>query len=192
MSDYYEHAAQVDLAKPVVLSGYLSDFTRSVAYRASALLGLPFHDIDRLVEHEIGQDIGKILLEEGERAYREVEELCLGRALRDEPYGLVALGDGGLLKAASLQRVLGQGRLVVLDLDLPNLYWRAQNLARTNETSDWHPLYEGSPTSVDEIRPFYQERRSGFERADLRVDANIAGKEQACDQLIRWIQVFGI
>ncbi|MGB5392229.1 MAG: shikimate kinase [Thermoanaerobaculia bacterium] len=184
MSDYYEYGPQVQLSGPIVVSGYLADFTRSVTYRASAHLGLTYYDIDRLVEHEAAMEIGRILLEEGEAAYREVESQCLARALGQKPVGLIALGDGGLLRSENLTRIEDEGQLIVLDLDLANLFWRVQKLARRLEPARWHPLFAGVPDDVAEIRPYYQERKVAFEQATTRIDANSLNTTEACQALM--------
>jgi shikimate kinase len=187
MPDYYDYAPRVHLDKPVVLVGYLTEFTRALAYRAAALLGLPYHDIERLIEHEAGKAIARIVLEEGEDGYRRVESICLRRVLGQKPPGLVALGDGGLMDDDNLAEVRRQSRLVVFDFDLANLYWRAQRLSRRGDRDDWHVLFEGSPDSIDALRPFYLERRAGYDQADLRIDANGLETPAACELMMKWL-----
>lgn len=187
VSDYYDYSPQVDLSVPIVVSGYLSDFTRSVTYRAASHLGLAYYDIDRLVEHEAAMEIGQVLLEEGEAAYREVESQCLARVLGETPVGLIALGDGGLLRSENRTRIEDEGQLIVLDFELANLFWRVQRLARRSETAHWHPLFAGVPDNIAEIKPYYQERKAAFEAAPTRIDANSMGVSQACQALMESI-----
>lgn len=184
MSDYYEYGPQVQLSGPIVVSGYLADFTRTVTYRASAHLGLAYYDIDRLVEHEAAMEIGRLLLEEGEGAYREVESQCLARVLGEKPVGLIALGDGGLLQAETLSHIEDRGQLIVLDLELANLFWRVQRLARRLEPARWHPLFAGVPDNLAQIKPYYQERRVAFDKAKTRIDANALNSSEACQALM--------
>ena len=117
MSDYYEYTAQVELDRPTVVISYLSDFTRGATYRAAAMLGLPFHDVERAVEHEAGMEIRRLVLEDGEGHYRELETRVLARSLEQKPSGLIALGDGGLLDEKNEALVEAKGRLVVLDFE---------------------------------------------------------------------------
>jgi shikimate kinase len=188
VSGYYDYTPLVQLDTPVVLTGYLTEFTRAVAYRAAALLGLPYHDIERLIEHEAGQDIAKLVFDGGETSYRQLEALCLQRVLRERPSGLIALSDGGLLDDDNLDRIRHLGRLVLFDFDLPNLYWRAQRLSRRSDSTDWHPLFEGPPSSIDEIRPFFLERKAGFSRPDLCIDSNSLEPPAACEIVMRWME----
>lgn len=184
MSDYYDYAPQLELRHPIVVTGYLSDFTRSVTYRAASLLGLTYHDIDRLVEHEAGMEIGRLVREEGEPAYRAIESQILVSVLGQEPSGLIALGDGGLLRSHNREHVEEQGRLVVLELELANLFWRVQKLAHRLEPASWHPLFAGVPEDLTAIRPFYQQRKAVFDTAPTRIDANALNASQACQALM--------
>lgn len=186
--DYYGYCPLILLARPVVLAGHLTEYTRAVAYRTSSLLGIPYHDVDRLIEHEIGSTLDRLIAVEGVPEYRNIEARCLIRVLREKPFGLIALGDGGLLCRDNLQRVHDQAHLVVLDFDLANLYWRIQRLSQQRDSARWHPLFEALPASVNDLRPFYDERRSGFEVAALRIDANGLDPAAACSLLMEWLQ----
>ena len=187
-ADYYDYHPLILLTRPVVLAGYLTEFTRSVGFRASSLLGLPYHDIERLIEHEVGSNLDRLIALEGVAEYRRIEAKCLLRVLQEKPSGLIALGDGGLLDRDSLERVREQTRLVVLDFDLANLYWRAQHLSQRRGIESWHLLYDAAPSSVDDLRPFYDERRSGFEVSELRIDANRLEPPAASKILMEWLQ----
>lgn len=187
-SDYYDYAAQVHLHRPIVLTGYLTEFTRAVSYRASILLGLPYHDIERLIEHDAGADIGRIVHDRGVAAWREMEANCLSRVLSQRPPGLIALGDGGLLDPSSLERVESHAKLVTFDFDLHNIYWRARQLTERSSTAQWHPLFEGSPESPDELRPFFSDRAHAFSDPDLRIDANGLEPAAAGELVMDWLQ----
>jgi shikimate kinase len=184
MEDYYEYGPRLHLDRPTVVTGYLSDFTRGVCYRAAALLGLTFHDIDRLVEHEAGMDITRLVVERGEGHYREIESGIVDRVLDRQPAGLVALGDGGLLDPSTLDRIRSGARLIVLDFELGNVVWRAQQLAGVPGRGPWHPLHWDAPTRVADLRPFYQARRAGFEMADLQIKADTLSVATACVELV--------
>lgn len=188
MDDYYDYSPLIVLERPVVVTGPLTEFSRAVGYRATSLLGIPYHDIERLIEHEIGNNLSRLIALQGEEGYRQVEAVCLRRVLQQTPFGLVALGDGGLLSPTNRALVRQQARLVVLDFDLANIYWRAQRLSQQGETEGWHPLYRTAPSSVDDLRPFYLERQSGFSAADLSIDANRLEPPAACTTLMEWLQ----
>lgn len=188
MSDYYGYHPLVELVQPIVVTGHLADFTRTATYRAASHLGLAYHDIDRLVEHEAAMEIARLVWEQGETAYRELESRCLVRALREQPAGLIALGDGGLLLPDNRARVKEEGQLIVFDFDLANLFWRIQKLARQLEPAAWHPLFAGPPEDLAEIKPFFQDRKAAFDGAWTAIDANALSPVEACQALMDRLQ----
>ncbi|MEL7061035.1 MAG: shikimate kinase, partial [Acidobacteriota bacterium] len=97
MNDYYSHHPLVSLDRHVVLAGFVTEETRGIGYRLAALTGLPVTDLDRSIEHVAGQSVWKLIWNEGEARYRELERVALRRALDDRPLGIITLGDGTLL-----------------------------------------------------------------------------------------------
>jgi hypothetical protein len=189
MDGYYDHGPLVLVERPVVVTSPLREFTRAVAYRTASLLGLPFHDIDRLVEHQAGKTIEQLVLEEGEGAYRSAEAKCLATALEQRLGGIIALADqdtAWLGTGGSRER--SDCILVILDFELPNLYWRIQTTARDRQTSHWHPLFEGMPQSVSDIRPFWSTWRSAQPESGLRLSADTWTVAQTSQWLQDWIQ----
>lgn len=187
MEGYYDHAPRVRLVRHVAVIGWWSELTRAAAYRAAALLGLPFEDLDRLVEHEAGQGLGPLVLDRGESAYRAIERRSLERIVGQAPPAILALGDGALLDADNRRLVRGACRLVVLELDPAGLYWRIRSACRGRGGDYWHPLIAGSPRSVDEIRGYYRDRQPGFADADARLDVRGLSGAQAGRLLEEWI-----
>jgi shikimate kinase len=188
MDGYYDHGPLVELRRPLVITSPLRDFTRAVTYRTTSLLGLPFHDIDRLVEHHTGRSIEQLLLEEGEQAYRAAESTCLASALGQRPWGLVGLADQERPLPERGGGSSSDFALVVLDFELANLYWRIQATARQRESSRWHPLFEGLPQSIDELRPFWSQWRRAHASPDLQIQADSLSVAEISNRLQSWLQ----
>ena len=161
MGDYYDPNALVDLDRHLALVGLVTADTRRVGSRVASLTGLQLIDLERLVEHEAGMSIWELISTEGPLYFRHLERETLSRALADRPHGILVLGDGTLLHEADRRTVAAETTLVALERDLPNCYWRFQALARKDPSSDalWHPLFPDPLTSIDQVRPFYQERQ---------------------------------
>jgi shikimate kinase len=182
--DYYDYGPRLHLERPTAVMSYVSDFTRSAVYRASALLGLPYRDIERLLEHKTGMDISRLLVEHGDDHLRRLESEVLERALEERPAGLIALGDSSLLSADNLALVKQKADLIVFDFGLGNLLWRIQQLAQQPTRSSWHSMLRSTPTSIADLRPFYQTRRPGFDQADIRIAADSLTGARASDLLM--------
>lgn len=188
MEGYYDHSPRVLLQRPLVITSPLREFTRAVAYRTASLLGLPFHDIDRLIEHQVGKEIGQLVLEEGERAYRNQEAECLASVLLQRPSGVIALADQEeTWEGTDKSPEPGDYTLVILDFELANLYWRIQKTGREREATEWHPLFEGMPTSIRDIGPFWSAWQSAQPESGLRIPADTLTVAQASQRLQDWI-----
>ena len=136
MDGYYDHVPLVELRHPLVITSPLRELTRAVTYRVSSLLGLPFHDIDRLIEHRSGRTLEQLLLEEGVVAYRDTEATCLEKVLEQRPSGMIALGDQDRPLPGRHDRAeSSRFSVLILDLELAILYWRIQSTARAREST---------------------------------------------------------
>lgn len=169
MDGYYDHHPLVQLEKPVALAGYLTQETRVVGYRLAALLGLPSIDLDRRIEHQSGRSVWRLLWDESEARYRQLERQELRRAVRERPCGILSLGDGALMDEENRDLLLAHSHLVAIDLDLANTYWRF----KAHEQADsafWHPLYPGPLDRIEQVRPFWQARAPHLKKAQHHVD----------------------
>jgi shikimate kinase len=186
MSGYYDHHPLVDLDRHLVVSGYFGAETRQIGYQLAALTGLGVSDLDRTIEHYSGKSIWELIWTEGEARYRDLERLYLRRLLAAEPRGVITLGDGTLIDDDNRGRVLDGARFVVLDLDLPNCYWRIKK-SPSGDHDYWHPLYPGPVEHFEQVRPFYELRQPGFARAHHRIDLGVSGRGKAVDQLMELV-----
>lgn len=169
MEGYYDHGPLIQLDKPVALAGYLTEETRVVGYRLSALLGLPSIDLDRRIEHHGGRSVWSMIWDESEARYRQLERQELRRALRERPCGILSLGDGTLMDEENRRLVHRHSHLVALDLDLANTYWRLKASERSDQAF-WHPLYAGPLERIDQVRPFWNERSPHLAEAPHRIE----------------------
>ncbi|MBE9373407.1 shikimate kinase [Saccharopolyspora sp. HNM0983] len=69
-------------------------------------LGVPFRDTDEDIAGTAGKTIAEIFTEDGESAFRELEERVIATAL-DEHAGVLALGGGAVLSERTRQRLAG-------------------------------------------------------------------------------------
>lgn len=186
MRDYYDPHATVTLDRHLVLAGYLGDETRRIAYQLAALTGLGVSDLDRKIEHHAGKSVWELIWNEGERRYRRLEREYLRRLLAETPRAILSLGDGALIDEDNRRRVLEEARLVVLDLDLANCYWRLKS-SPLGEKGYWHPLYPGPVERFEQVRPFHELRAPGFAEAHHHIELRGKGRGDVVDRLLEMI-----
>ncbi len=69
-------------------------------------LGLAFRDVDEDVETQAGKSISDLFVTDGEEAFRALEAAAVERALAEHA-GVLALGGGAVLSAATRERLRG-------------------------------------------------------------------------------------
>lgn len=94
-------------ARPVaVLVGPPGAGKTTIGRKLARRLDVPFRDADHLIEEAEGRSIPEIFAADGEPHFREIEE----RIIRDELAsfdGVLSLGGGAVLSAATRRRLLG-------------------------------------------------------------------------------------
>lgn len=122
--------------------------------------GVPFRDLDEVIEMSVGMTIAGFFERRGEAAFREVE----ARLLRDlvDPEVVLALGGGAVVDDDSWRLVRARARTVWLDAPLDALLERSGGITR--------PLLRGRPRP--EIEELLDSRRSRYAEAEYRVDAS--------------------
>jgi shikimate kinase len=147
------------VTRPVlVLVGPPASGKTTVGRAVAGRLGVPFRDTDADVETVAGATVADLFVSSGEPHFRHLEEQAVARAL-DEHGGVLALGGGAVLSAASRALLVGYGRaggtVVHLDVDLPSAAKRA-GLSRDR------PLLAVNPramlrTLLEQRAPLYAE-----------------------------------
>ncbi len=183
MNDYYDPHPLIPLDRHLVVTGYLSAETRQIGYQLAALTGHGVTDLDRKIEHHAGKSVWELIWNDGEELYRTLESQYLERLLAETPRRIITLGDGALIDGGNRRLVLEQARLVVLDLDLPNCYWRIRSTP-LGEQSFWHPLHAGPVERFEQIRPFYELRAPGFAEAHHSIELQGKKRGEVVEQLM--------
>lgn len=117
LTDYYDYTSTVYLPRSLAIAGSRGSRYREVAYDLAAMSGLSLKDLSHWTEHVAGESAAKLQLEdEGAERYRGLEAVMLRRVLRDQPCGIVVLGEETLTDDTNLDRVRGAATLVYLNL----------------------------------------------------------------------------
>ena len=100
----------------VVLIGPMGAGKSTVADLLGVQWGVPVRDTDTDVEALAGKSVSDIFVEDGEEAFRRLEADAVARALTEHS-GVLALGGGAVLDAATRERLAGH-RVVFLRVGL--------------------------------------------------------------------------
>ena len=138
-------------------------------------LSLEFNDSDHIIEEREGKSIGEIFIEDGEAAFRRVEEEVVLAAI-EEP-GVLALGGGACLSPQAQEAITASGAEVVfLDISLSEVskrvgFDKARPLLAINPRSKWQELMAAR-------RPLYEKL------ATLRIVVDGKNKSEIVDEIL--------
>ncbi len=122
---------------------------------AASLLGLPFFDLDEVIERRAGRQVGEILANLGEPAFRSLEREVVGDATRLSA-AVVATGGGAALDGPSFAALTRGAVAAVLTAD-------PDDLERRLEAGPDRPLLRPDPSR--RIRELLRERSRLYAKA---------------------------
>ncbi len=101
----------------LVLTGMPSCGKSTLGRRFAAMTGRPFFDVDEYIEKSHGVSPKKIILTEGEAAFRDVETKAV-KELSKLSGAVIATGGGSVLRAENVRALKSNGVLIYLKRDI--------------------------------------------------------------------------
>jgi len=143
----------------LILTGFMGTGKTSVGRLLARILHRPFFDTDAEIEKRTGRKIKEIFAEEGEVAFRALEQRCVDEWLPE--FGAVISTGGGILTSAGMGEKLRSRGVVITLFATPETI-----LSRTH--GDNRPLLKvENPT--ERIRELLAEREKDYKNAGIGV-----------------------
>ena len=127
--------------------------------------GIPFVELDALVEREAGMRLGEIFQLRGEAHYRTLETRVLDDVLGEPGPAVLATG-GSIVTFPEAWRRLREGARTIWLRASPK-----SHLSRVQKQGDLRPM-RGRPNALSEIEDILDERASLYAQADLVFDTD--------------------
>src|SRR2546422_1184793 len=141
-------------------------------------LGVPFVELDALVEKDAGLPLGAIFQLHGEAYYRRLAREVLTRFLAETDAAVLATGGGIVTDPASFKLLQKRCRTVWLQAT-PEDHWQ-----RVLQQGDVRPG-AASPHAQEELRALLQSRETLYSQAELAVDTSRLGIDGAVEEIAR-------
>ena len=148
--------------KNLVFLGMMGSGKSSIGSLVSQKLGLPFIDIDNLIEKNTGMSISEIFENKGEDYFRKLEEKITLKSLKNKK-NVIALGGGGFINDNIRKEVLSNHISFWLDWDESILLQRIRN-------SKKRPLVFKSTDK--EIKEIIKKRIKVYSKAQFKINCN--------------------
>jgi len=128
--------------RKVVCIGFMGAGKSTAARSAAEALGAAYVDVDTAIEERLGKPIERVFAEDGEAAFRAVEERTTLELLDAPGPGVLALG-GGAIGHERVRQALSAHLVVWLDVGLEVAWTRCRDSGRplARERSQFESLY---------------------------------------------------
>jgi shikimate kinase / 3-dehydroquinate synthase len=158
------------LGRHLAIAGFMGAGKTTTGARVAERLGRPFVDLDTEIERRTGTTVAATFAENGEAAFRAIEEqVASDLLLRAKPH-VLALGGGAVLSQATRAELSQRAFTVLLDVE-PDVAWeRARGAGRplAVDEKSFHSLYAARS-------PLYEEAADARARDDDGVVLAAAG-----------------
>jgi shikimate kinase len=164
----------------ILITGFMAAGKTTVAAALAQRLNCRMLDLDRFIVERDGRSIAKIIDEEGEARFREIEESALSDGLENDAARIIALGGGTWMSERNREAIAEHNALTVW-LDAPfELCWR-----RIASGGEKRPLARDEESA----RRLYHERRAIYSLAAIHIRVNATDdSEMICAEILNALQ----
>lgn len=148
----------------ILLTGFMGAGKTTVGRMLATRLGVPFRDVDEMVEERAGQSVRELFERAGEAEFRRLELAAFADACALDPV-VVALGGGTLSQPEGYERARACGLVVWLNPPFAVIARRIGALGKVDR-----PLFRDELAAFD----LYRQRLPVYRKADLVVDVGAA------------------
>ena len=160
--------------KRVFLIGFMGAGKSTIGKRLANHLGLPFVDLDTVIEQQAGQTVSEIFESRGEAVFRQLESQFLGQLCSSTLPGVFALGGGTPCSHENIELITRSGCAVYLEMGAGVLSSRLAGAQKKR------PLIAGK--SPEELQAFVveklEEREPFYAQAHIVFDARDVSSER--------------
>jgi XRE family transcriptional regulator, aerobic/anaerobic benzoate catabolism transcriptional regulator len=126
-------------------------------------LGIPFVELNRVIEQIVGCDVHEIHSLYGSSAYRRYEQRALEETIAAHPQAVIATGGGLVSEPATFELLLAHCFTVWLRAS------PEEHMQRVVAQGDLRPM-AGSPEAMDDLKRILAGREASYAKADLSFD----------------------
>jgi shikimate kinase len=169
----------------IALIGYRATGKTTVGRILAKQMGRSFHDCDAEIEHQSGRSIRTFFTDEGEAAFRDLEEQALRDLCQKMPETVLATGGGAILRETNRQVLARFGTVIWLTAPPEILVERLRQDPNSRPSLTAAGLLDEVAILLEAREPLYRNA------ADLIVDASLSDPKWIADEVLRLIRSQG-
>ncbi|MDD2851477.1 MAG: shikimate kinase [Desulfuromonadaceae bacterium] len=170
------------LERPLILTGFMGSGKSSVGKRVANRLNCQFIDLDAVIVAAAGRSINDIFAQDGEQAFRTLEESQLEQVLLSGERCVIATGGGAVISPLNRKMMRAQGVVVNLKVTLSQVF------ARLTGCND-RPLLAGDG-AAQSAAALMAARELFYADADIRIDTDGKSVEDVSAEILWHLKGF--
>jgi shikimate kinase len=165
--------------KTIVITGFMGCGKSKIARELARRLNVAMVDLDERITQREGRSPAKLIVEDGEPAFRAVETRTLDNVLQSGAAKVISLGGGAWIQEAN-RALIDRYDCVSVWLDAPfDLCW-----ARIEASEEVRPLGR----TRDQALALFEQRRPIYELADVHVRIRDEKLEDLISRIVHFIR----
>ena len=169
----------LELRTNIILIGFMGTGKTTISQRVAQRLGWDIIDMDALIVHKAGKPISAIFAEDGENAFRDLENLCL-QPLNGFQNKVISTGGGIILREKNRHLLKQLGKVFLLEASPQTIIDRL-----ADDTS--RPLLQGSnEEKLKKIEKLLSSRQLLYEEtADYIIETSDQSPEDIAEEILK-------
>jgi shikimate kinase len=159
----------------IVLCGFMGTGKSSVGRLVAEQLRFTFLDTDHVIEARAGKPITQIFAEEGEAAFRTMENKVV-KELAERERTVISTGGGLVVNPENMASLKHHALVVCLWAAPEQIYARVKN-------QNHRPLLD-DPQPIEKIRALLEERKPAYKQADVLLNTGIRSPREVAQQVL--------
>lgn len=146
-------------------------------------LGIPFIDLDSLVEEIAGKSVSVIFDSEGEEGFARYERMAIAQAGNSGSKTIIACGGGTPCRRGNIELMKSRGTVVLLNADIERLISRLME-APKDQRPKLRDVIDSPALLREKIKTLLVEREYAYNQADFVFDSSRLETEQEINETL--------